>query len=200
MSPDGETPLSREIGSLWRKIRSNMLLVSAIVALGATAWCDLQWSAAVRDNAIIHDLRHGRDIDVGPDVRAEILLARLAFLSKRDELERARGVSDALDRQGDRPLSAEGHYLLANAQLRKAFDAIERGDLDAAGPLVNLAKRDYRRALQLSPDHWDAKFNLDVAARLVRDYPEFERKGGDDLYADPKKLWTDIPGAPKGLP
>ncbi|MGD9659104.1 MAG: MxaK protein, partial [Methylocystis sp.] len=31
-------------------------------------------------------------------------------------------------------------------------------------------------------------------------FPDFERKGGDELSADPTKLWTDIPGKPKGLP
>ncbi|MBM3654860.1 MAG: MxaK protein, partial [Alphaproteobacteria bacterium] len=51
-----------------------------------------------------------------------------------------------------------------------------------------------------APEYWDAKYNLDVAVRLVRDFPDFERKSGDELSADPKKLWTDIPGKPKGLP
>jgi mxaK protein len=87
-----------------------------------------------------------------------------------------------------------------DALLRRAFDHIERSELEPANPFVNLAKREYRRALQLAPDYWDAKFNFDVAARLVRDFPDFERNSGDELSADPKKLWTDIPGKPKGLP
>jgi mxaK protein len=34
----------------------------------------------------------------------------------------------------------------------------------------------------------------------VRDNPRLEHSGGDELPADPKKIWTDIPGKPKGLP
>ena len=45
-----------------------------------------------------------------------------------------------------------------------------------------------------------AKYNLDVASRLVRDYPEFDRKTGDELRAEPKAIWTDIPGQPRGGP
>ncbi|WP_204276833.1 hypothetical protein, partial [Klebsiella aerogenes] len=63
---------------------------------------------------------------------------------------------------------------------------------------MTLARQDYRRALEARPDDWDAKFNLDVASRLIRDYPEFDRKSGDELKAEPKQIWTDIPGQPRG--
>lgn len=84
--------------------------------------------------------------------------------------------------------------------MRQAFALIGRGDLDKAAPQVTLARQDYRRALQARPEFWDAKYNLDVASRLVRDYPEFDRKTGDELRAEPKAIWTDIPGQPRGGP
>jgi len=34
----------------------------------------------------------------------------------------------------------------------------------------------------------------------VRDFPELEVTGDDDVPATPKKLWTELPGLPKGLP
>ena len=52
-----------------------------------------------------------------------------------------------------------------------SFDAIEKGEFDKATSLVGLAKEDYDAALRLDPHAWDVKFNLDVAARLVRDFP-----------------------------
>ena len=39
-------------------------------------------------------------------------------------------------------------------------------------PLVELAKQDYRSALKQQPEFWDARFNLEVALRLVPEDPE----------------------------
>ena len=192
--------LRKRAKSLWREARSTLLVVLCLALVMATVSSLIGWRRAIEANGVIEALQHGRDVAVDAAARPETLLARIAFLAKRSEIDGARAMVEALDRSGSPDMRARGHYLLANALLRRAFDHIERSELDAANPFVNLAKRDYRRALQLAPDYWDAKYNLDVAARLVRDFPDFERKSGDELSADPKKLWTDIPGKPKGLP
>lgn len=186
--------------ALWREARSALLIALCLALVMASAASLVDWRGAIDANDAIEALEQGRDVGVDTNARPETLLARVAFLAKRGEVDRARAMVEALDRSGSVDMRARGHYLLANALLRKAFDLIERSEFDAANPFVNLAKREYRRALQLAPDDWDAKYNLDVAARVVRDFPDFERKGGDELSADPKKLWTDIPGKPKGLP
>jgi len=41
-------------------------------------------------------------------------------------------------------------------------------------PLVELAKQDYRSALKQQPEFWDARFNLEVALRLVPEDPEVD--------------------------
>ncbi|MGD9544879.1 MAG: MxaK protein [Methylocystis sp.] len=186
--------------ALWRDARSSLLVALCLVLVLAAAAFLTEWRNAVAANDAIEALDEGRDIAVDANARPEALLARIAFLAARNDVDHARASVEALDRSGGDGIRARGHYLLGNALLRKAFDQIQRSELEAANPFVNLAKREYRRALQLAPDYWDAKFNLDVAARLVRDFPDFERKSGDELSADPKKLWTDIPGKPKGLP
>ena len=186
--------------ALWRETRSSILVSLCAALVMATAAALVEWRGAIVDNDAIEALEQGRDIGVDANSRPETLLARVSFLTKRGDIDRARAMVEALDRRANADMRTRGHYLLANALLRKAFDQIEQSQLDAANPFVNLAKREYRRALQLAPDYWDAKYNLDVAARLVRDFPDFERKSGDELSADPKKLWTDVPGKPKGLP
>jgi mxaK protein len=190
----------RRIARAWRESRSFLLAFGACALAAAAVFYAMQWQEARRLNATIERLEKGHDIEVAPNAAPELLLARISFLTQRDEIDQARIFVEALERRGDAGLRARGRYLLANALLRKTFDLIERGELDAAAPFVNLAKRDYRRALQLAPEFWDAKFNLDVASRLVRDYPKFQQERGDELLADPKKLWTDVPGKPKGLP
>jgi len=185
---------------LWRESRSALLVLGLSACVAASIYGALLWQQAGVVNAEILALRAGRDISVASDAAPELLLARIEFLSKRDEIDSARSLLDTLDRIGNEELAAKGRYALANALLRRAFDLIERGELDGAGPFVNLSKREYRRALQLAPSNWDAKFNFDVATRLIRDYPSFEQENGDELEVEPKKLWTDVPGIPKGLP
>ena len=66
--------------------------------------------------------------------------------------------------------------------------------------LTQLAKDEYRLALRLDPSNWDIKHNLDVAMRLVRDFPGYEGEAEEVPEDAPKNLWTDLPGVPRGLP
>jgi mxaK protein len=66
--------------------------------------------------------------------------------------------------------------------------------------LVRLAKDGYRRSLALDPGLWDAKYNLDVAMRLVRDFPQIDRMSEEEPADLPVRLWSDLPGLPRGLP
>ena len=180
--------------------RSSLLLLLLTAALsGALQGAFAAWRARA-DNAAIASLAAGRDVETDAASAPELIAARAGFLAERDEFDKARALLEPLDAAGHDDLSALAHYDLGNGLLRRAFDLLERGQLEPAGPFVELARREYRRALQYRPDFWDAKYNLDVAARLVRDNPQLEHSGGDELPADPKKIWTDIPGAPKGLP
>ena len=184
----------------WARLRPNLLLALPILfALAAAGFGAAAWRAE-RANGTIADLEAGTDAEVAPDAPAPVLTARIRFLAQRDRLGETEPLVAALDRADAPESAARGRYLVANGRVRDAFRRIARSELDKAGPQVALARQDYRRALHDRPDFWDAKFNLDVASRLIRDYPEFERKEGEELQADPKQIWTDIPGQPKGGP
>ena len=99
-----------------------------------------------------------------------------------------------------RPVRSFEAFGLDVARLRAAIRQIEHGHFDKAIPLVALAKAEYRSALRLQPAYWDAKHNLDAAMRLVRDLPRAEGEEGTEPEQTPAKLWTDLPGVPKGLP
>ncbi|WP_342148450.1 MxaK protein [Methylorubrum sp. SB2] len=194
------TRLTAGLGTAWRTVRPHLLVLLPILLLaGAVAAGVAAWNAS-RTNAAIAALEAGHEIAVAPDVPAALLVARVKFLAARDRPEEAEPLLESLDRSGATDGAARARYVLANARVRKAFELIGRGDLDKAGPQVTLARQDYRRALQARPDFWDAKFNFDVASRLIRDFPEFDRKFGDELKAEPKQIWTDIPGQPRGGP
>ncbi|WP_027172779.1 hypothetical protein [Methylobacterium sp. 10] len=197
---EGRGKVRARLGDALRRARPHLLLALPILLLlvalgfGAAAW------RAERDNAAIAALVAGKDIPVSLSARAPLLLARVQHLARRGVTEEIEPLIESLDRRGETDLSARARYALGNARLRQAFDHLERSNLDPAGPLITLARQDYRRALQGRPDLWDAKFNLDVASRLLRDFPEFDRKTGDELKAEPKKIWTEIPGQPRGEP
>ncbi|GEP01217.1 MxaK protein [Methylobacterium haplocladii] len=176
-----------------------LLALPILLAVAALSFAGLAWRTW-QANRTIAELAQNRDVAVGTEAPSTVLLARIQVLSRRDRLEEAEGLVEALDRRGQPDLAARARYAMANARLRQAFGHLSRNDIDPAGPLVILARQDYRRALQAKPDFWDAKFNLDVASRLIRDFPDFDRKHGDDLKAEPKKIWTDIPGQPRGAP
>jgi len=66
-------------------------------------------------------------------------------------------------------LALAARYNRANLYLRRAWAARERGDLDIALPLIELAKHDYRELLAQHSRYWDAKYNLERALQLSPD-------------------------------
>lgn len=184
----------------WARTRPHLLLVLPVLLLaGALAAGGLSWRAQAT-NREIAALEANHDRPVTADSVPQLILARVLQLARRDATEEMEPLVVALESRDVPVLLARARYALGNARLRRALDLIERSQLDPAGPLIVLARQEYRRALQARPEFWDAKFNLDVASRLIRDFPEVDRQIGDELKAEPKKIWTDIPGQPRGAP
>ncbi|MBS7538861.1 hypothetical protein KHC27_07925 [Ancylobacter lacus] len=173
------------------------VLAASLIGVGTAGW---RLARAARDNAAIDALAAGRDLPLGPAAGPEAAMARLHFLLLRGRLDEARPVLAAVVARGAPALAAAALYDTANARLRKALEHLEVGQIDAAIPLVRLAKDSYRRALLIDPSFWDAKYNLDIAMRLVRDFPQLDQDGEEPPPEAAKRLWTDLPGIPKGLP
>ena len=60
-------------------------------------------------------------------------------------------------------------FNMANAYLQRALADDIRNDQDLRLPLIELAKEGYRALLRETPDHWDAKYNLERALQLLPD-------------------------------
>jgi mxaK protein len=175
-----------------------LALVASMAAFAYVAWLYID---AQRQNALIQRLAGGEDVAIdiaaAPDA---ILLARADYLLARDRIDEAQTIADVAAARNAPETRAALLYNLANARLRIAIEAIEQGALDKAIASVNLAKTAYRLALRIDPEAWDAKYNLDIAMRLVRDLPQQDDTAEDKSPEEPKQLWTDLPGIPKGLP
>lgn len=189
------------VGAGLRKVRTLALataLVASVSALAALTW---RLSEIRHDNGIIDALKAGDDVAVDPRTASgAVLMARSEFLLQRDRREEAQALLDASSSIADPKLRARLIANHGNARIRDAIAAVERADNDKAIPLTRLAKDEYRLALRLDPDAWDIKYNFDVAMRIVRDFPGYEKDSEDVPPDAPKRLWTDLPGVPKGLP
>ncbi|GBD48776.1 hypothetical protein [Methylopila sp. Yamaguchi] len=173
------------------------LLLAALVALGVAGW---RLHELRQERAVIQALAENHDVQPADDASGAVLFARAHYLLIRNRIDEAQGFSGRIAERGGPELAARFHYDVGNARVRRALAAMDASKIDQAIPEVRLAKDAYREALHADAELWDARYNLDVAMRLVRDFPELESGEEEEVKAQPKKLWTDLPGLPRGLP
>ena len=189
----GHHPQSWRRAAAW--LPATLLTAGAVSTLASLVWL----GSLTADNRTISRLVTGHDVGIGNGASAAVAFARAKFLMDHDELEKAQPVVERVVRSGSVREGAEILYNSGNARLRHAILLIEDGKFDSAAADVVLARDFYERALRLQPGFWDAKFNLDIAMRLVRDFPATEIPG-EETERPTSKLWTDLPGLPKGGP
>ncbi|ODA66661.1 MxaK protein [Methyloligella halotolerans] len=175
-----------------------LLLVGSVAACLYTGWL---WLTVRQTNAEIASLLAGRNVEIDlTEAPSRLLAARGYYVLTRDRMPDAQAILDQASFRADDPDRADLLFNMANARMRAAYDFIDRGSFAKAISLVNLAKDEYRRALQLQPEAWDAKFNLAVAMRLVRDLPQAEAPADDEGEKPETRLWMELPGVPRGAP
>lgn len=183
-----------------RQTAALLVVVLALTAFAAEFW---HWRESRLVGAALQTLLAGRDI--GPERRfgapESVRLAHALYLARREDYRDAEAVLAELAQSSSPHIGAKALYNLGNVYLRRAIAAVERAQPTQAGTLAELAKQAYRRALRRRPDDWAAKYNYEVAARLM---PDFDRV---DSEPEPlpeeeaaRKLWTRVPGFPRGLP
>lgn len=182
-----------------RRLSFIALLLSLTACIGAVLWYGHSVWTDGRDNRTIRDLAEGREALPAEDADPRVVHARVLFLAWRDRLDEARDLLPLLA-NGDGGLLSQSYYAIGNARMRRAFDRVEASQFEEAVPEVELAKSAYRDALRLQPAYLDAKVNLDVAMRVVRDLPRPLAQGEEDPENRPQQLWTDLPGMPRGAP
>lgn len=152
-------------------------------------------------NDLIRQLNAGADVAIDAQTASgPVVLARVNELIRRDRFDEAQGLANSTVQRMTPRLRAETLYNLANDRVRRAIALIEKGNLDGATALVNVAKGEYRLALRTAPEDWNTKYNLDVAMRMVRDLPISESDEEEPPPDAPTRVWTDLPRIPKGLP
>nr|CAA04380.1 MxaK [Paracoccus denitrificans PD1222] len=182
-----------------RRLVFPALLAWVALAAGAVLWSGWQLWGVATDNRAIRSLAGGSDVALREAADPRAAHARALFLALRDRPQEAEALLPALA-AAPPGLRSEYHYAIGNARMRMGFERIERNRIDEATALVNLAKASYRETLRARPGNFDAKVNLDLAMRLVRDMPREGQDGDEDPENRPRRLWTDLPGLPRGAP
>lgn len=155
-----------------------------------------------RENRWLAVLANGHDIaaDTLATAAPQVRLARAAYLHDKQRYSEALDTLSMLMDQPDRDLQTQSRYNLGNVYLSRAMAEIDAGHVEQAMPLLNLAKQAYRQALTLDSRFWDAKYNLELAMRLLPEFDRISDRQDDDNNTQPAQLWTTVPGFPRGLP
>lgn len=173
-----------------------------VVAIALAAYAVSQWLQLHRMQAINQAVREvpaslsadafdssvaSGSADTQP---VEVRFARASALLREGNLELAEKYLGEMASDQDNSVLAEAaQFNLANGYLREAL----RSDT-ASGrfrSLVELAKQRYRDLLTENPGHWDSRFNLELALRLV---PEKESYDVDERGKPIKSVSVVFPG------
>lgn len=175
------------------------------VFLASLLLAALQLTAVYRihsQNQWLAELRAGQDVAIDKVMTAapELRLARAIVLKQKQRYDEALETLGLIVDQGGNTLQVQSRYNLGNLYLTLAMAEVDAGRINQAMPLLTLAKQAYRQALKLDSGFWDAKYNLELAMKLLPEFDRISPNEPDDDAAKPSQLWTTVPGFPRGLP
>jgi len=124
----------------------------------------LRFNSAVRSD----QLAMAAEIDVPEGAFAAALI-----LQRKGEFEQALHAYGSIHAE-DSALSSAVRFNLANSYLRRAFELGDAAGGDVIGPLIELAKQEYREVLRADSHAWDAKYNLELALSVQPDVGDVE--------------------------
>ena len=164
------------------------LVIVAAVTEAACTWRQQRWNGLIAAGKVPAD-----DEDV--PVQAQFAQAHALAASGADEaaLRRYRTL------QGDSPLGQAARYNSANLLLRQALVLRAGAEPGKAIALIELAKEMYRDVLRADPQHWDARYNLERAQRLLAE-PDEPEPGPPESRRDAEPAATTMRGYSPGLP
>jgi mxaK protein len=155
-----------------------------------------------QDNDLIRQLILGKDVIVNKVISGEpeLRLARAFYFKQKHRYDEALSTLSLIMDKGDQKFQAKARYNLGNLYLEQAVQQVKAMNMNAALPLAGLAKQAYRQALALDSGNWDAKYNLEVAMRLLPEMDRVDMPDDDSQINQKAQLWTTVPGFPRGLP
>jgi len=167
-----------------------LLAVTATAAAidGALTWRQQRWN-----DLIVSGPLPSQGTDLPVQVQFAQAFAHAASGADDAALQRYRSLQD------DSALGQAARYNSANLLLRQAVVVRAGPQPGTAIALIELAKESYRDVLRIDPGHWDARYNLERAQRLLADLDEVEGEPADS-QRQAERAATTMRGYSPGLP
>ena len=175
-----------------RRLLAVALLLPAIAAATeAYHW----WQAATLNRSIVSE----NIVSQSGSLPAAGMVAKAYYLARKGERETALGLYKRAESDAAPQLKSLALYNAANIYLRQALALRGSGNEQQAPALLELAKENYREALRIDSQDWDARYNLERALRLA---PEEEPEVATDNAApkQSERAPTTMRGFTLGLP
>lgn len=171
------------------------LILVVITGREAQRFRQLQvYQRAIRNRSIL-TLRAAAEIP-------EATFARAWMLSRNGQGQEALMLYETLGQSRDPVFRARVKYQIGALLLRQATDLLEEQGPPAVtkvAPLIEIAKEALREVLRYDSRDREAKYNLELALRLLPE-PERVDRARDEEAKEEEGDWTSIPGLPEGMP
>ncbi len=168
-----------------------LLLLCGAAYHGANIW---------RQMRLERELANPDAIIVAENTPAILIFAKARRLDEAGNSPEAVRLYASLLKNENLDLRARAYHNLGTIYLRDAARRWNaRGVLEFArvNTEVELAKENYRQALRLNPQDWDARYNLEYAYRIT---PPPKEKPKADFQGSKSSVFSTLPGLPGGGP
>lgn len=185
-----------------KAIRHYTVWLALLAALAIALQSMYSFYQIANSNQLITQLNQGKELK-SEQLKGnvpEVKLARATYLKKKHRYKEAQASLSQIINQGSQTMQAITRYNLGNTYLTEAVELAESMQINEASALAALAKQAYRQALVLDSHYWDAKYNLEVAMRLLPEMDRITMEKDDPIPEKKAKLWATVPGFPRGLP
>lgn len=185
-------PTASGRGATRARVRIAWAVLAALAVLALVdAWL---WQRTLAWNAVIAGVQAAPAQQIGPP---EVRLAQAHALATGGDDEAALKAYRVL--HGDTPVGQAARFNTGNLLIRQALELRAGLQPGQAIALIELAKETYRDVLRVDPQHWDARYNLERAQRLLPD-PEPEDLTPAEPPPDAENAPTTVRGVSRGLP
>lgn len=178
-------------GKLHRWLRGICVILLGLIAFDAYSW----W----KTNHLNSSIADGSIVTETATLPAQVKFAQAYYAAQKGDRERSIALYKQVERMPDLAMAQAAQYNRANGYLIKAMELSGTDNQNLALPLAELAKDTYRSLLRANSTHWDAKYNLERALRLVPDPDD-----SDDAELPPpqqsERAPTTMRGFTLGLP
>ncbi|MBL1322064.1 MAG: MxaK protein [Methylophaga sp.] len=166
------------------RLAYGLLLLIVAASSFAAVRSGLEFWQAKKVNHFIENISES----VQPLSHPKALFSQAYFDVEKGQIQQALELLTKVVTEDDLTLKSAAYYNRGNIHLRQAQSMAD--DDRQRLPSVELAKQDYRMALLLTPQQQNARFNLELALRMVPELPEENAEFDKKIISQQKAVET----------